>query len=77
MTAGGQQQRRYRKVYDRDGIVLYHGDCLDVLPTLQADVVITDPPYTEQVHSRGGSVIRYDGGGNNIVDSVRWSDLPC
>jgi site-specific DNA-methyltransferase (adenine-specific) len=24
---------------------LYHGDCLEVLPTLASDVVITDPPY--------------------------------
>ena len=31
--------------YERDGIVIYHGDCREVLPTLQADVVITDPPY--------------------------------
>ena len=29
-----------------DGSVrLYLGDCLEVLPTLDADVVITDPPY--------------------------------
>jgi len=27
---------------------LYHGDCLDILPTLEAgsvDAVVTDPPY--------------------------------
>jgi site-specific DNA-methyltransferase (adenine-specific) len=28
------------------GIVLYHGDCRDVLPTLErVDLVLTDPPY--------------------------------
>lgn len=27
------------------GIVIYHGDCREVLPTLQADVMVTDPPY--------------------------------
>lgn len=33
---------------DRDGVTLYRGDCLDVLPTLpeaSADALITDPPY--------------------------------
>jgi DNA modification methylase len=44
--------------YDRDGITIYHGDCLDVLPQLEAvDHVITDPPYSEHVHknARAGS----------------------
>lgn len=31
--------------YRQDGITIYHGDCLEVLPALSADVVITDPPY--------------------------------
>lgn len=32
--------------YDEDGITIYHGDCLDVLPTLgPADLIATDPPY--------------------------------
>ena len=35
---------------DGKGIVIYHGDCRDVLPTLEAgsvDLVLTDPPYGE------------------------------
>ena len=32
--------------YEQDGIVIYHGDCRDVLPTLEpVDLVLTDPPY--------------------------------
>ena len=31
--------------YERDGIVIYHGDCREILPHLKADVVVTDPPY--------------------------------
>ncbi len=33
--------------WQRDGIQLYHGDCLEILPTLSAtvDAVATDPPY--------------------------------
>lgn len=30
---------------DGKGIVIYHGDCRDVLPGLVADAVVTDPPY--------------------------------
>lgn len=50
--------------YEQDGIVIYHGDCREVLPTLErVDVVITDPPYSEWVHAkvrRGGSVRAVD-----------------
>lgn len=44
------------------------GDCLDPVTGLASladksvDHVITDPPYDEQTHSRGGSVMRHDGG---------------
>lgn len=34
--------------YEQDGIVIYHGDCRDVLPTLardSVDLIVTDPPY--------------------------------
>lgn len=32
--------------YEKDGIIIYHGDCLDILPALgPVDLVLTDPPY--------------------------------
>lgn len=32
--------------YEQDGIVIYHGDCRDVLPHLEpVGLVLTDPPY--------------------------------
>lgn len=32
--------------YSEDGITIYHGDCREVLPTLEGiDAVLTDPPY--------------------------------
>jgi len=32
--------------YERDGIVIYHGDCREILPHLPpVDLVLTDPPY--------------------------------
>lgn len=32
--------------YDASGITIYHGDCREILPTLEpVDLVLTDPPY--------------------------------
>jgi DNA modification methylase len=31
--------------YQENGITIYHGDCREILPSIQADIVITDPPY--------------------------------
>lgn len=31
--------------YQDEQIMIYHGDARDILPTLQADVIIADPPY--------------------------------
>lgn len=33
--------------YDHGGITIFHGDCREVVPTLQGvDLVLTDPPYS-------------------------------
>ena len=53
--------------YAEDGITLYCGDCRDVdLPDASVDLVLTDPPYGQQItHLRGVSAqtvnIRADG----------------
>jgi len=31
--------------YEHAGITIYHGDCREILPTVTADVLVTDPPY--------------------------------
>lgn len=40
---------------------LYCGDCRDILPTLRADHVITDPPYEDELHAAVGRIRRNDG----------------
>ncbi len=31
--------------YERDGITIYHGDCREILPHVEADAVVTDPVW--------------------------------
>ena len=38
--------------WERDGIQVFLGDCRDILPTLgPVDVLISDPPYSEESHA--------------------------
>lgn len=49
--------------YDEDGITIYHGDCLDVLPSVRerVGVLLTDPPYTAAGASTNGRSSEADG----------------
>lgn len=57
--------------YEQDGIVLYHGDCREVLPTLRRstiDLVLTDPPYASAAATVTTGFAREKWGGN-------WGDM--
>jgi DNA modification methylase len=48
---------------DGKGIVIYHGDCRDILPHLpKVDLVLTDPPYGLGKRLTGGSHGEWSGG---------------
>ncbi|REK40895.1 MAG: site-specific DNA-methyltransferase [Actinobacteria bacterium] len=46
-----------------DGWTLYHGDCLEILPLLEADAVVTDPPFDGYTEYEWGE--------------VQWSNIPA
>lgn len=42
--------------YEQDGIVIYHGDCREILPAItDVDLVLTDPPYGIALTNHGRS----------------------
>lgn len=50
--------------YEQAGIVIYCGDCREILPTLApVDHVITDPPYDHETHN-GARTAKRDAFGN-------------
>ena len=76
--------------YQDDLVTLYHGDCLEITDWLEADVLVTDPPYGIDIESRFGkwygtkerirkkSVIANDKD-TNLRDEVlnRWDSKPA
>ena len=41
--------------YEHAGITIYHGDSRSVLPSLSADVLVTDPPYGVNLGAHAGA----------------------
>jgi len=49
----------------KSGIVIYHGDCMEVLPLLRSfDLLLTDPPYGIEAAKKGAH--------SSIRDNEKW-----
>ena len=60
--------------YSDDSCTIYHGDCREILPSIEADAVVTDPPYGVGSWSATG--------GNSLTpaeaDEInRWDVVPA
>jgi site-specific DNA-methyltransferase (adenine-specific) len=38
--------------FQEGGIVIYHGDCREILPTISVEAIVSDPPYGMKRHGR-------------------------
>lgn len=60
--------------YQDDAVTIYHGDALEILPTLKGssiDLVVTDPPYIIGAVSAGNMATKA-GGWGDMMNSARW-----
>lgn len=71
--------KRMKPYYDDGkGIVIYHGDCRDILPTLDpVDLVLTDPPYGIAEVWKGGSGHGWANAQEQGVTRNEWDRVPC
>jgi DNA modification methylase len=58
--------------YQHGGITIYHGDCRDVLPTVCADAVVTDPPYGISYRSGHVGVVARSIAGDETTELRDW-----
>ncbi len=72
--------------YEHAGITIYHGDCLEIVPSLSADVLVMDPPYGIDYSSgmtghHGGVALPgiYGDADTSLRDAVLalWGDRPA
>lgn len=57
--------------YERDGITIYHGDCLDVMPSIShVGAIVTDPPYALPTMVAQGRGVTRNAGDLSIVETA-------
>lgn len=64
--------------YSHGGIEIYHGDCREILPTLERPAhIIADPPFSERTHAgHDASAIGYQGQGKDGAQRKRLGYAP-
>jgi len=68
-----------RPYYQRDGITIYHGDCLEIIGAIDGvDAIVSDPPYgISYKKSEGGRRGAYSGATvKRNMDSIAGDDSP-
>lgn len=62
--------------YEHGGVVIYHGNCRDVLPTLDVcDLLLTDPPYGLGRDGKPSSTSSHGGHKGYVFDG--WDAAPA
>lgn len=60
-AASGAGKLSMEPYYSEKGITIYHGDCREILPTLEPmDIILTDIPYSSSTHDGARSGERGD-----------------
>jgi site-specific DNA-methyltransferase (adenine-specific) len=69
-----------RHYYEQDGIVIYHGDCREIIPILPAvDLTFTSPPYNtlgSRIPKNPSGMWGKRGGGIGFAESVNADGYP-
>lgn len=66
--------------YEHGGVTIYHGDCREILPTISADVMVSDPPYGMSYQSgwKEGSSVANDNSVDARDDALGlWGERPA
>jgi site-specific DNA-methyltransferase (adenine-specific) len=70
--------------YQDELVTIYHGDCRDLLPSIEADVIVTDPPYGVRYSSHRGEAqwggVEIGGDEDTEVRDLileRWGNRPA
>lgn len=62
--------------YEDESCVIYNGDCRDIMPELDFDVIVTDPPYGINANTKGASTWRAGLAASNDYAPVQGDDVP-
>ena len=82
-VAGQQHGIVHKPFYESDGMTIYHGDCREILPTLNADVMVTDPPYgiglrngdVDGHRSKRWNKVAGDHDSTVAMFAIEWADI--